>query len=207
MFKAKSFLEMLRAMWHLNFPSLCLSTGLGLPRELTGPWADAWHHPFLQIRKALHVLAAPQCPTEIEWEVKSSWQDLRLGTEAAKKKDFQLCGQNHTTKDGYRVCRLGWKTVTSTQTHNCSIWDRLLSLPQTPAPGLLGHLKTNHQPQSLGGQFLPAYPAEPHDGPRSPSHALRSLPVYWTHSKACHYVSSILSNAWQPFVQKKFFLN
>lgn len=41
MFKAKSFLEMLRAMWHLNFPSLCLSTGLGLPRELTGPWADA----------------------------------------------------------------------------------------------------------------------------------------------------------------------
>jgi hypothetical protein len=47
--------------------------------EPTGQLADAWHHPQ-QIRKAVYVLAVPQCPTEIEQEVRSSWQDLSLGT-------------------------------------------------------------------------------------------------------------------------------
>lgn len=65
---------------HFKFWSSCFSTVLRILRELTRPQANAWHHPFLQIRKAAHALAAPQCPTEIEWEERSSWQDLSLGT-------------------------------------------------------------------------------------------------------------------------------
>lgn len=68
---------------HLNFLSLCFPTGLGLWRELTARGRCLTSS--LQIQKALCVLAAPQCPTEIECEEKSSWQDLRLGTEAARR--------------------------------------------------------------------------------------------------------------------------
>lgn len=72
---------------HLEFWSSSFSTVLGILRELTRPQADAWHHPFLQIRKAAHVLAAPQCPTEIEWEERSSWQDLSLGTHEHEQQE------------------------------------------------------------------------------------------------------------------------
>lgn len=69
----------------LNFPTLCFSTGQGLPENSQGhgqmPDIIA-----ASILKALCVLAAPQCPAEIEREVKSSWQDLSLGTDKQQER-------------------------------------------------------------------------------------------------------------------------
>ena len=112
------------------------------------------------IRKALCVLAAPQCPAEIEREVKSSWQDLSLGT------DKQQEGFPATWSE---PCHEGWLQGLQTWVENWILdsssqlfyvkqaWSFLLK----SAPGFLCHLKANHQqPWGLNEWPPPTYLAD-----------------------------------------------